>query len=72
MSPDQGSESALWAATSPKPAQEMANYQGGYLRQPDDDLGTESGQAKDEKLARGLWELSKEAVKEVVGKEVPY
>ncbi|KAJ9104032.1 hypothetical protein QFC19_004166 [Naganishia cerealis] len=72
MSPDQGSESALWAATSPKIAQEPHKYQGAYLRQPDDSLGTESNQAKDETLAHNLWELSKRVIKEKIGKEVPY
>lgn len=72
MSPDQGSESALWASTAPKVGERAHEYQGAYLRQPDDTLGTESNQAKDETLAKNLWELSKATIKEVVGKEVPY
>ncbi|KAJ9106364.1 hypothetical protein QFC21_001510 [Naganishia friedmannii] len=72
MSPDQGSESALWASTSPKVGQEPGKYQGAYLRQPDDSLGTESGQAKDEVLARNLWELSRKVVKDKTGKDVAY
>lgn len=72
MSPDQGAESALWAATARKIAENPAKYQGAYLRQPDDSLGTESNQAKDETLAANLWELSKRVVKEKIGKEVPY
>ena len=72
MSPDQGAESALWAATARKIAEDPAKYQGAYLRQPDDSLGTESNQAKDETLAANLWELSKRVLKEKIGKEVPY
>ncbi|KAJ9124347.1 hypothetical protein QFC22_001147 [Naganishia vaughanmartiniae] len=70
MSPDQGSESALWAATAPKVAEEPGKYQGAYLRQPDDSLGSESGQAKDEVLAKNLWELSRRVLKEKIGKDV--
>lgn len=38
MSPDQGAESSLWAATASKVAESPEKYQGAYLRQPDDDV----------------------------------
>jgi hypothetical protein len=40
MSPEQGSETALWALTSEKVTQEPEKYQGGYIRQADDSVST--------------------------------
>jgi len=72
MSPEQGSECALWAATSPKVAEQASTYQGAYIRQADDSLGTESNQATDEALGSNLWQLSKQVIKEKTGIEVGY
>ncbi len=38
MSPEQGSETALWALTNEKVAQEPEKYQGCYIRQADDSV----------------------------------
>lgn len=122
MSPEQGAESALWAATSPKVSSDAQRYQGAYLSQPDDSvslaifmrrlpgrrsktalkrdlamacnqvfheqcadspalachfgfvallqLGNETDQAKDMELAKRLWALSVQVLKDKVGVNV--
>lgn len=73
MSPEQGSENALWAATSPKLLGEDAEkYQGAYLTQPDDSLGNETNQAKDSELAKRLWTISVQVLKDKTGVVIDY
>lgn len=61
---EQGSYSALWAATSPEI--EEKNWQGYYFNDPGQP-GKESSQASDPKLAEALWTLSTNLIKEKVG-----
>ncbi|MCJ1245092.1 hypothetical protein MMC30_002293 [Trapelia coarctata] len=63
-SPEQGSFSALYAATSPEV--EEKGWNGVYLTDPGQ-LGKESSQASDPNLGAALWELSERLVKEKVG-----
>ncbi len=42
MSPEQGAECALWASLSPVISEKPADYQGCYLRQPDDSVSVMS------------------------------
>ncbi|KAG7532085.1 hypothetical protein FFLO_03893 [Filobasidium floriforme] len=75
MSPEQGSESALWAATSGKVEGDEAvvqKYQGAYLTQPNDSLGNETNQAKDMELAKRLWDISVNVIKDKVGVVIDY
>jgi len=76
MSPEQGAESALWASTSVKleggDEKAVQKYQGAYLTQPDDSLGNETNQAKDQELAKRLWAISVAVLKEKVGVEIDY
>lgn len=62
--PEQGAYSALWALTAPEITQKDQN--GAYFSDPGT-LGTESSQAKDEKLGKALWELSEKIVKQKLG-----
>jgi len=62
--PEQGSYSALYAATSPEI--EEKGWNGVYLQDPGK-LGKESEQASDSKLGAALWDLSERLVKEKVG-----
>jgi len=61
---EQGSYSALYAATSPEI--EEKGYNGYYFSDPGQ-LGKESSQASDPKLGDALWELSERIIKEKVG-----
>jgi len=61
---EQGSYSALWAATSPEI--EEKNLQGYYFIDPGKE-GQESSQASDEKLGDALWTLSTNLINEKVG-----
>lgn len=64
--PEQGSYSALWAATSPEI--EEKGWNGWYFSdvgQP----GKESSQASDPKLGASLWELSIRLIKDIVGED---
>jgi len=63
-SPEQGSFSALYAATSPEV--EEKGWNGVYLNDPGT-LGKETSQASDMKLASSLWNLSQQIVKEKLG-----
>jgi len=63
-SPEQGSLSTLWAATSPEVVRN--GWQGCYFTGPGE-LGKESSQASDEQLGTNLWELSEKLVKEKLG-----
>jgi len=62
--PEQGSYSALYAATSPEI--EEKNWNGVYLSDPGQ-LGKETAQASDPQLGAALWALSERLVKEKVG-----
>ncbi|KAK5240166.1 hypothetical protein LTS06_012545 [Exophiala xenobiotica] len=63
---EQGSYSALWAATSPEI--EEKNLQGYYFVDPGQP-GKESSQASDPALAEALWNLSTSLIKEKVGED---
>jgi len=62
--PEQGSYSALYAATSPEI--EEKNWNGYYFSDPGQ-LGKESKQASDPALGAALWELSHRIIKEKLG-----
>ncbi|KAL2003461.1 hypothetical protein VTN02DRAFT_3772 [Thermoascus thermophilus] len=64
--PEQGSCSALYAATSPEI--ERKGWNGVYLTDPGK-LGNESAQASDPQLGAALWQLSERLVKEKVGED---
>ncbi|CZT11348.1 probable dehydrogenases with different specificities (related to short-chain alcohol dehydrogenases) [Rhynchosporium agropyri] len=64
--PEQGSYSALYAATSPEI--EEKGWNGYYFSDPGTP-GKESKQASDPQLGAALWELSERLVKEKVGKD---
>ncbi|CZT10593.1 hypothetical protein WAI453_003049 [Rhynchosporium graminicola] len=64
--PEQGSYSALYAATSPEI--EEKGWNGHYFSDPGTP-GKESKQASDPQLGAALWELSERLVKEKVGKD---
>lgn len=61
---EQGSYSALWAASSPKIEEHGWN---GYYFTGVDQLGKESRQASDPALGAALWDLSQRMIKEQVG-----
>lgn len=61
---EQGSFSALWAATSPEI--ENKGWNGYYFTDPDKQ-GKESAQASDSTLGAALWNLSERLIKEKVG-----
>ncbi|MCJ1259801.1 hypothetical protein MMC24_007640 [Lignoscripta atroalba] len=63
-SPEQGSFSALYAATSPEV--EEKGWNGVYLTDPGQ-LGKETSQASDPDLGAALWDLSHRLIKEKVG-----
>lgn len=65
-SPEEGSLSTLWAASSPDV--EMHNLNGEYITDPGK-WGGESEQGKDWQLADNLWKLSTELVKEKAGED---
>ncbi|KAL4926391.1 short chain dehydrogenase/reductase family protein [Aspergillus undulatus] len=65
-SPEQGSFSALYAATSPEI--EEKGWNGYYFTDPGQP-GKESGQASDVELGSALWNLSHEMVREKVGQD---
>jgi len=65
-SPEQGSFSALYAATSPEI--EEKNWNGVYLSDPGQ-LGKETSQASDPALGAALWNLSEQIIHEKVGKD---
>ncbi|TVY46739.1 putative oxidoreductase bli-4, mitochondrial [Lachnellula occidentalis] len=62
--PEQGSYSALYAATSPEV--EEKNWNGYYLNDPGMP-GKESSQASDPALGAALWDLSERIIKDKVG-----
>jgi len=62
--PEQGSFSALYAATSPEI--EEKDYNGKYFDDPGH-LGSLSKQAQDLTLASSLWNLSQQLIKERLG-----
>lgn len=63
---EQGSYSALWAATSPEI--EEKNYNGYYFSDVGQ-LGKESKQASDPQLGAALWDLSIRLIKNKVGED---
>ncbi len=63
---EQGSYSALYAATSPEV--EEKGWNGYYFTDPGQ-LGKESTQASDPALGAALWELSERIIKEKVGED---
>ncbi|EGN95007.1 hypothetical protein SERLA73DRAFT_162627 [Serpula lacrymans var. lacrymans S7.3] len=65
-SPEQGSLSTLWAATSEDI--EKNNLQGCYFTDPGQ-LGKETAQASDEQLGQNLHNLSEELIKDRIGKD---
>jgi NAD(P)-dependent dehydrogenase (short-subunit alcohol dehydrogenase family) len=65
-SPEQGSFSALYAATSPEV--EERGWNGVYLSDPGQ-LGKETAQASDPALGESLWRLSEQLVQGVLGAE---
>jgi len=65
-SPEQGSYSGIYAATSPEI--EEKDWNGAYLSDPAK-LGGETAQAQDMQLASSLWNLSQQLIKERRGPE---
>lgn len=65
-SPEQGSLSTLWAATSPEV--EEKNLQGVYVTDPGS-VGGETKQGQDDTLAENLWKLSQKLIKEKAGND---
>ena len=63
-SPEQGSLSTLWAATSDEV--EKQDLQGVYVTDPGK-WGGESSQAQDETIGENLWKLSHELIREKAG-----
>lgn len=64
--PEQGSMSTLWAATSEDVVRE--GWMGIYFTDPGE-VGKETKQADDEGIAKNLWELSEAMVKEKLGED---
>ncbi|KAL5525795.1 hypothetical protein ACEPAG_7132 [Sanghuangporus baumii] len=64
--PDQGSLSTLWAATSPEV--EEKNLQGSYVTDPGS-VGGETKQAQDDLLGEQLWTLAQKLIKEKAGED---
>lgn len=67
-SPDQGSLSTLWAATSSEVERDTAKWQGAYITDPET-AGGETSQAQDAELGARLWNLSEQLVKEKLGSD---
>ena len=65
-SPEQGSLSTLWAATSPEI--EEKGLQGVYITDPEK-WGDESKQAQDELLRENFWTLSSSLIREKAGSD---
>ncbi|KAL6298251.1 hypothetical protein BKA93DRAFT_85057 [Sparassis latifolia] len=65
-SPEQGSASTLWAATSEVVERDAKKWQGKYITDPEV-AGQESAMACDEELGGRLWNLSEDLVKEKLG-----
>lgn len=65
-SPEQGSYSAIYAATDDEVIEKKWN--GYYLSDPATP-GKETAQASDPKLGAALWELSERLTKEIVGED---
>ncbi|KAJ9643356.1 hypothetical protein H2201_004355 [Coniosporium apollinis] len=65
-SPEQGSYSALWAATAPEI--EEKNMNGYYFNDPGTP-GKESSQASDPNLGAALWDLSTRLIKQKLGED---
>ncbi|KAK4055010.1 hypothetical protein OIO90_003351 [Microbotryomycetes sp. JL221] len=63
-SPEQGSYSGIYAATSPEIVEK--NWNGFYFDDPAS-IGSESDQAKDEQLQKKLWYLSTQLIKQKLG-----
>jgi hypothetical protein len=63
---EQGSFSALYAATSPEI--EEKSWNGYYFSDPGQ-LGKESKQASDPKLGAALWDLSQRLIHEKIGED---
>ncbi|KAF7977755.1 hypothetical protein HWV62_2848 [Athelia sp. TMB] len=61
--PEQGSLSTLWAATSDKVDKSMQGY---YFSDPETP-GEETEQARDKQLGQNLWDVSEQLVKEKLG-----
>ena len=70
MGRDQGAESALWAGTSPEVAKRREEVQGQYFSEASGKIDTQSDQAKDDALARSLWDLSVKTLKEKINYDV--
>ena len=70
MTPEQGSESAVWAGVSEDVAKRAEEVQAGYFSEAFGKVGTESDQAKDEALAERFWNLEVQTLKDKVGYEV--
>jgi hypothetical protein len=64
--PEQGSYSALYAATSPEV--EEKGWNGYYLVDPGKP-GKETSQASDPELGRRLWDLSHDIIKQKLGQD---
>lgn len=64
---EQGSYSALYAATSPEIKEK--GWNGYYFTDPGQ-LGKESSQASDPTLGASLWDLSQRTIKDKVGQDV--
>ncbi|ORX39050.1 hypothetical protein BD324DRAFT_307400 [Kockovaella imperatae] len=65
-----GAESALWAGTGKTASERREEVQGRYFSEADGKVDTESDQAKDDALAKQLWELSVKTLKDKAGYEV--
>ncbi|KAI9636669.1 uncharacterized protein MKK02DRAFT_45374 [Dioszegia hungarica] len=72
MTKEQGSESALWAATAPGlgEPEKRAQVNGQYFTEADGKPGTESSQAQDPGMAARFWALCVKALKEKGNYEV--
>lgn len=68
--PEQGSESAVWAGTAPAVAERREDVHGMYFTEADGKVGTETSQAQNDELARKLWGLSVKILKDKVDYEV--
>ncbi|OCF54504.1 hypothetical protein L486_08053 [Kwoniella mangroviensis CBS 10435] len=72
MSRDQGAESALWAGVGQTFAKRREECQGRYFTEADGKVNSESNQAKDDELAKKLWQLSDRVLKEKIGYEMKH
>ncbi|KAL2060546.1 hypothetical protein VTL71DRAFT_9187 [Oculimacula yallundae] len=66
--PEQGAESALFAATSPEVRAKAEKYKGSYLG-PGGKLSLASETGRDGKLAQNLWTLSEKTVHDILGEK---